>query len=92
MLTNLPLNIVEPCSSTIFQTILNRLRQKQPFERHYVPYSSNCYLTLGNTYFTNPVQLLSPLCLVMCACLVLYYVNQDLHEKLQLLQMQYFLW
>ena len=27
----------------------------------------------------------------MCACLVLYYVNQDLHEKLQVLQMQYFL-
>ena len=28
---------------------------------------------------------------IMCACLVLYYVNQDLHEKLQVLQMQYFL-
>ena len=51
-----------------------------------------CYLILALTYFTNPVQLLSPLCLIMCACLVLYFVNQDLHEKLQLLHIQYFLW
>ena len=40
-------------------------------------------------WFTN---WLTVLCVcIMCACLVLYYVNQDLHEKLQVLQMQYFL-
>ena len=41
-------------------------------------------------WFTN---WLTVLCVcIMCACLVLYYVNQDLHEKLHLLQMQNFLW
>ena len=62
----------------------------QPYERHYVSYSSNCYLILDSTYFLTQYSL-SPLCFTMCACFVLYYLNQDVHEKLQLLQMQYFL-
>ena len=58
---------------------------------HYVSYSFNCVHFLAiYTYFTNTVQLLSVFHHICIS--VLYHLNQDLHEKLQLLQMQYFLW
>ena len=55
-------------------------------EKSGTPYQQHCS---DSDWFTN---WLTVLCVcIMCACLVLYYVNQDLHEKLQVLQMQYFL-